>query len=521
MKLVKPIPAHLLESAQDATEFSEIVTAHGLSSYFEFLGHISDPERVLMESHVLIKPTRENNPWGRDILEAMAAGLPVVSVGTYSRFVEKDVTGLLQSRFDAKGVACFLMHLLANPDRRAGMGVSARDRVASLCDPTKHAEMLTELWTNVSTGNVVPPISRIRFGAVMPAYSAGGSELVLTSLVSGLDAEEFETRLFVISDAGRLNVDLSKIGFVHTLGIARLRNALFPLWRMLRGFRREVVFSSQVHLNICVLALGRLIPGMKIVVREANMPSDCLRNGHWPCLYRPLYRWALRRANCVMASSEMMRADMVKTFGVPDSKLMVLYNPVDVNDLRLRAKTPKRHPGPGRRFVAVGRLVRQKGFDRAIEWMAQMPSEDHLTILGEGEARDVLAMEIAQKKLQDRITLVGFVESPAAWVAGADALIMTSRWEGMPNAALEALAVGTPVIATPESGAIVEVASMASSGTVCVASDFCAAMRAVEVKPCSHPRPSLLPDAFSVGEVTDSFKRVLKTLCSNPTRPGV
>ena len=514
-ELARPIPARLAKSAWGAKTLNDIVAARSLGGCFEFLGHIPDPERMLAESDVLIKLTRENNPWGRDILEAMGAALPVLSVGTYTRFVENGETGLLQPRFDAAEAAQFLTRLVDAPGLCARLGRTARARVAALNDPRTYATNLTALWKDAAAGKIATPAPRIRVGTVMPTLNAGGSERVLIALTSGLPADAFETRLFVLDNEGNLDVDLSRIGFVHIMDTGRLRRSVPALWRALRSFNREVVVTSQVHLNIAVLLLGLLMPGTKVIVREANMPSACLESGHWPRWYKPLYRLALRGAARVIASSEQMKEEVTALLGAPAEKVAVIYNPVDKKSLRDRADAPMRAPGPGRRFVAVGRLVRQKGHDRLIGWMAKMPAEDRLDILGDGPERAVLEARIRALGLGGRVRLLGHVANPAPWTAGADALLMPSRWEGMPNAALEALALGTPVIATSASGAVAEVAARAPDGAVSIAEDdaaFLAAMRIIRPTPCDAPRKSLLPDAFAVDSVTRAFVDLIQTV---------
>lgn len=138
------------EVAGGATTLEHIAQSRGLADYFDFRGHVPDPENVLMQSHLLIKPTRENNPWGRDIIEAMAAGRPVISVGHDKSFVETDETGLLQPEFDADGVADYLIGLSKQPQRLALMGKAAQERVRRLCDPAARASDLAAVWQRVS-----------------------------------------------------------------------------------------------------------------------------------------------------------------------------------------------------------------------------------------------------------------------------------------------------------------------------------------------------------------------------------
>ena len=121
----------------------------GVADQFCFLGYVTKPERVLATGHVLLKPTRRDDPWGRDILEAMAAGLPVASVGRYDRFVETGQTGLLQSHFDAGELANWLVQLAADRAMVERLGRNAGERVKRLCDPVARAGDLVEFWRKI------------------------------------------------------------------------------------------------------------------------------------------------------------------------------------------------------------------------------------------------------------------------------------------------------------------------------------------------------------------------------------
>ena len=112
----------------------------------------------------------------------------------------------------------------------------------------------------------------------------------------------------------------------------------------------------------------------------------------------------------------------------------------------------------------------------------------------------------------DRIRFAGFEPEPWPFYAGADAVLVPSRWEGLPNVALEALACGTSVIATPESGGIAEVAAAAPPGAVTIApwgDAFRSALANVVPSPVDDTRPSLLPVHHERDRVIERFKAVV------------
>ena len=144
--------------------------------------------------------------------------------------------------------------------------------------------------------------------------------------------------------------------------------------------------------------------------------------------------------------------------------------------------------------------------------IARFPTA-HLTILGDGPDRAALESQARTLVVGDRVRLSGFEPNPWAWYAGADACLVPSRWEGMANVALEALACGTPVVAMREAGGIGELA--ARSDAVTVAADtaaFEAAMAAVTPAPVIEPRPSRLPAEYEAAAVVAEFEEIINGL---------
>lgn len=146
MGLTRSLPGELGKIGAQGGTLADYVRAKGLSDMFLFLGHVAEPETVLVACDALAKPTRENNPWGRDILEALAFARPVFSVGTYDRFVTPGETGVLQAVFNAQDMAREIVNMADNPELCARMGHSAKERVARLCSGPERANDLLNVW---------------------------------------------------------------------------------------------------------------------------------------------------------------------------------------------------------------------------------------------------------------------------------------------------------------------------------------------------------------------------------------
>jgi glycosyltransferase involved in cell wall biosynthesis len=347
---------------------------------------------------------------------------------------------------------------------------------------------------------------------VLPSFGAGGAERVTLNLARLVDRQGFAPSLVVLDAQGPLAAQVPPETPVHALNRRRLREAIPALIACLRRLNPAVVISTFTYINLPLLAARPLLRRARIVIREANLPSYSLSRMPWPAASRRACRWLYPRADLVIASSRRMR-DELCDMGVAPKNVIVMCNPVDEDRVRAAGQPVRRHPGDGRRFVAAARLVPQKGFDRLLDAMAALPADNHLTILGEGPERASLEQRIARLDLKSRVTLAGFVPDPAPWIAGADALLVPSRFEGMPNAALEALALGTPVIATPEAGGLSEIerVTIAQFDT-----EFIAAMSNARHDPPVAPRPSMLPSCFRMRDVAEQFNAMMRGFADEP-----
>jgi glycosyltransferase involved in cell wall biosynthesis len=346
--------------------------------------------------------------------------------------------------------------------------------------------------------------------AVLAALNGGGAERVTLNLLKSIAARDLRVGLLSFLECGPLRQFLAPAVEAHVLGVVSLRWSLVPMVATIRRLRPAVVFSTLGYVNVAILALRLLFPrGTRIWIREANLPSISLPNNKFPRLMRWAYAVLYRRSDLLICSSARMKDEFVRDFDVPIEKIRVLANPVDDFEIRKHAVSMSLPRTRNRRFVAAGRLTRQKGFDRLLDMFAESgDTEAELIILGEGPLEIPLKQQAIALGVSSRVRFEGFTDNPWVWFATADVFLLPSRWEGMPNAALEALACGLPVIATPESGGIAEVAVVAEPGAVQVVAagkPFIEAMRKVTLRSKDKLPPSLLPPHYRLDSVVDKF----------------
>jgi glycosyltransferase involved in cell wall biosynthesis len=252
----------------------------------------------------------------------------------------------------------------------------------------------------------------------------------------------------------------------------------------------------------------------RIILREAVTPSSIVNSQRLAGVVRTAYKNLYPRAGAVIAPAQMIIDEFKNDLGMDVSKFHVLYNPVDTQKLKASWNVSTDISTPCIHFVAAGRLHAQKGFDRLIAALPEFkPAHDwRLTIYGEGGERKALQDQINALGLENKVTLAGLVHEPWPMYAAADAFLLPSRWEGLPNVALESLALGTAVIAMREAGGIDEIARLAPTGSVQLAGtmhDFIALMQRATPKSDNANKTSLLPQEFYLENVVKKFSDFL------------
>ncbi|MDE1984600.1 MAG: glycosyltransferase [Gammaproteobacteria bacterium] len=277
----------------------------------------------------------------------------------------------------------------------------------------------------------------------------------MLTLLKHLDRTQFSLSLVVINTRrsvhlGEVPRDVELIDF----GSRRVRAALVKLMRLIRRRRPDVVFSTQGYLNLGIALIKPWLPvATRCLARETSIVSKVLHLHRRPVVLRFLYHRVYKRLDAVICQSRAMRDDLVAAYAFPAGKTVIIHNPVDVDWVRERAREKVELVGlkPGRlNLVTAGRLSPEKGLDSVIAALAlcRMPNLN-LVILGEGKLRAALEARASQLGVGGQVQFAGFQTNPYPWFAHADLFVLGSRSEGFPNVALEALACGTPLVATP------------------------------------------------------------------------
>lgn len=312
-------------------------------------------------------------------------------------------------------------------------------------------------------------MKRLRVLFVLPSLRAGGAERIVIRLANHLASRGEPVALAVLDGAGEFRGDLDPSLKLYDLGIARTRYAVLELVRLIRRLKPGLLFSSLTRVSLLLLLVRSLLPpGTRIVVRQPSIASIDLGSIEPRWLYKLLFRRLMPRADLIVSQSAVMSNDLVTVLAGHSAPIVEIPNPAPIvdRDVWLAGGSPFR---VAVNFLAVGRLSPEKGYDTllaAFAIVAAQRGDARLTIIGSGPM-DLSLRELARTLLiSDKVDFLGYVPSPFAYYVHADALVLASLWEGFPNVLLEAIASGTPVVATTCGGVTAEIVDPGTSGVI-------------------------------------------------------
>lgn len=355
---------------------------------------------------------------------------------------------------------------------------------------------------------------------VLPSLEVGGAERVVVNLANGLQRLGHRPRIVLTGRTGLLAAQLNANVPVIELGHDRVRAALPLLLLELRRQKPAVVVTTHTHVNLALCAARRALPRRtRLVLREPTHTPDTF-DGRSTLWRRRAQRILYPRADRVIVTSRTMERDLAS---LTRARVVLLANPIDVRQVRTRANEGLARGGdeqgtPGRTFITVGRLSTQKALpDLITAFGTARGPEDRLVLVGEGPEREPLEQQLEELDLATNVRLCGALPNPWLEVARADRFVLASRNEGMPNAVLEALSLGIPVLATEDLDVLKDLRDISPPGAVVLvareqlAAELARSSRLPTGQGYELPRQSLLPAIYDMNEVVSQFVALIAT----------
>lgn len=325
---------------------------------------------------------------------------------------------------------------------------------------------------------------------VIESLEFGGAEKIVISLANHMAASH-EVAVCCVKAVGALGPELDPRIRAFSLGKGEGNELTLPLRlaRVLREGRYDVVHTHNwgVFLEGTLAAVLARVP---VRIHTVHGPYTAYGGSASQRFKRALRhfleRRAARRVHRIAAVSDAIRDYITREIGVDPGAVVTLHNGIPVDGPPPAARES---PGPAV-FITVGRLAAIKNHDlmlRAFRRALDAGASARLVVVGDGPERAAVERRVRDEGLQDRVDLLGFRSDVGELLGGADVFILTSRYEGISVALLEAMRAGLPVIAT-NVGGIPETVRDGETGLLAGADDVEGIARAIAELAGSAPR---------------------------------
>lgn len=300
---------------------------------------------------------------------------------------------------------------------------------------------------------------KLRLVLVITELEVGGAERCLTNLAVGLDRQRFEPTVIALAPpptaaqqalVQRLKQAEVPVEFLGFASRWRLRSAVSRLRTRLAELQPDVVQSMLFHANV--------VSGMALRRDRDRCWCAGVRVADPSRFRQAVERRVLVGADRIVCVSQQVARLVSAGMGLPTERIQVIPNGIDVATIEGGSSTALATLGLGdsrRAITCVARLARQKGLDQLLlaapVFLRALPHHE-LLIVGDGPEAGRLRREASRTNVARRIHFCGWRPDATGILRSSDLFVLPSRWEGMPNVLLEAMACSLPVVCTQVEG---------------------------------------------------------------------
>lgn len=298
---------------------------------------------------------------------------------------------------------------------------------------------------------------------VLPSLAGGGAERAAVQILNALGGD-WDRSMYLFKREGPYLAELST-EVALTAGQSQSR---VGRWRELRQYiaatNPDVVVSFLSYFTV-LSAVRAALTRARVVFHQQTPMTAFLDDADYQWrhawrkrVFQSVTRLGYSAADLIITSSRGVADDLTAAFGVDPSHIRVVGNPVDVAAVTAAAAEPLSPEDEARWvrpvIVAAGRLADAKNYPLLIDAFARLRATVPATlfVLGQGERGDALRRLAQERGVDDAIVWCGFQGNPWRFMARADVFALSSRYEGFGNVLVEAMACGTPVVATRSAG---------------------------------------------------------------------
>lgn len=290
------------------------------------------------------------------------------------------------------------------------------------------------------------------------ALHGGGAQRAMVRYANALTDRGYDTTVLVLNDKGEFKKELNDDVKLIVLDANRIITAIPEITKQLKNIQPDVIMVTEPACNIAVI-VARILSGIntKLLIREGLFPSVASKESPY---FQTRFSYKLapylyKKADVIVGIASELADDLSTFLNLPREAITLIpINPVVTPKLYDLASKDTEHTWLNNKkcpvFLGVGRLEAQKDFTTLINafCLVRQQMECKLIIIGEGNLRNQLSEQIQQTGYAEDIDLAGFNVNPFAFMSQVDVLVLSSRYEGLPNTLIEALACGAASVST-------------------------------------------------------------------------
>ena len=348
---------------------------------------------------------------------------------------------------------------------------------------------------------------------LVPSLNGGGAERAIVNLASALSNNGFNIELVVLTASNQYRSEVDQKVDVVNFNQRRVIYAFPALLKYIFQRKPLHLFSIMPHLNILTYIACRLVCSpAKCIASERNFERPRVASIKDRLIFS-FRKIIYPKFHLIAAVSQGVKDDLVATNIAKEGKIFVLPNIINSKFERLIDSENWNTVGRNVRLIAIGRLEKQKDYEtllKAIEILDSRESGKYqLDILGEGGQRQKLTHLISRLNLSSCVRLRGFQDNPEDFLSSSDVFVMSSIHEGLPNAIIQALRVGLPVVSTDCNFGPAEILDHGKFGWLCPVGDADSLASAIQLAALNGPPKGSYERSlfYTEGRVTKIFER--------------
>ena len=287
----------------------------------------------------------------------------------------------------------------------------------------------------------------------LPNLQGGGAERVLTTVLLELHKTNPEQNYCLLLERkeGEFLEDIPSSIPLYSLNTSRALSSVLPFIKFCKKYHPKIVLAC-LGASLAASLAQPFLPKHTILMNRIGNTIGAEKNLYQNHIKRYLFikanKTISKKSDHIIFQCNYMAKDYMHETGIKPSEYSIIYNPVDIEKIGEKSKASLQKSYD---FIAVGRLNPQKDYFTMILGFAQVLKAHptlQLGIIGKGNLKEELEKIIKELKLQENIHLLGYISNPYPYIKQARFLISSSLYEGFSNVIIEALCLGTPVLAT-------------------------------------------------------------------------